>query len=508
MKRNNTAIALSHACVLTLALAACGDDSKKGAGDASDATDVTDATDATDSNDASDVDATDASDDSATDVVPDTANDGDAGEVTPESALEATADAFCPGYAERWCAAASGDCGCDAAPGFPAGADCLASFVARCRSDLATYLSAVQSGQGTFQPEAAAACLDTLAPLLGACTMMPNDLFFVACPILMPTGGFDFLPGEGEACQSYCAAGTRCGSDAICHVPGGVGADCTGLQDCAPELICDGGSASGTSVGKCAVPTFADSGEACSSDADCKDYTTCRASSHKVCVAKSAGQACVYDDGCIAGEYCVTPDGAATGTCTPVPGDGQPCGHGTYCAEGLGCDAVSGNCAALPGDGEPCALGSTGPWLCAADLGCHDGVCGPLPTVDEPCAQGEPACAEGLGCAFGPEGSFCRVPAGAGTYCENDPPCGPGFFCDYSKNECAADQPIGALCRNGNECGAGVCLPDATFTFRCAAQPGLGGACYIDECAGDLACQSPYTQGACVPSVICGTLGF
>jgi len=100
MNRNNAAIALSHACLLALSFGAFSDEPKKGSGDTigvSDASDGSDATDASDSD----------SDGSAIDVEPDSASDGADGDVsvlTPEASFEATAAAFCPGYAERWCA--------------------------------------------------------------------------------------------------------------------------------------------------------------------------------------------------------------------------------------------------------------------------------------------------------------------------------------------------------------------------------------------------------------------
>jgi len=426
--------------------------------------------------------------------------------LTPEAALAATIAAWCPGYASRWCAAAVGTCGCDAAPGFPDEVACRASFEARCRTDLSAYLEVAQGGQAVFHPEAAATCLAALEPVIAACLLLPNDVYFIACPILQPPGGFGDLPRAGEPCQGTCASGLRCGSAGKCQVPGGLDAACADLPDCGLDLVCAGASEAGP--GTCVAPALGDSGDVCTPNSGCGGDTSCAASARKTCIDPAAGRPCRFDDACRTGEFCVFVADATVGACTPVPGDGQPCGNGTYCAAGLGCDMVSGECAALPGNGGACALGSFGPFLCAAGLGCLDGVCGPLPGLGEGCAIGQPGCADGLACAFEPDGSFCREPVGAGGVCQNDVTCMAGFFCDYSRNECAASYPPGVACRNGNECGDGVCLPDANFTFRCAARPGVGGECFLDDCAEGLRCETPYKEGACVPTVLCSALRF
>lgn len=498
--------AITLFCAASVAFSGCADDAAPGPdGDA--AVEVSPGGDATDG---ADPDGDDGADVPADSEPAETIADGDVGDAgagpTPEEALAATADAWCPGYASRWCTAAAGPCGCSVAPGFPDDATCRASFEARCRNDLASYLGVAQEGQAVFHPEAAAGCLEVLGSLFEACLLLPNDLFFIACPILQPPGGFVDLPGAGDPCQGTCALGLRCGSDGICRTPAGEGAACTALPDCGPELVCQG--AAEASQGNCAAPDFSLSAKPCASPDDCGGDTNCLASLRKACIEPAAGRPCRYDNACKDGEFCVFAGDPAVGTCTPVPGAGEPCGNGSYCAEGLGCDMMSGNCAALPSDGEACALGSAGPFLCAPGLGCLDGVCGPLPGLDEACAIGQPSCVDGLGCAFEPEGSFCREPVGAGGACQNDVTCKDGFFCDYDHNACTADYAPGTPCKAGNECGDGVCLPDVSFVFRCAPKPGVGGECFLDDCAAGLRCETPYTQGACVPAVFCSSLRF
>ncbi len=494
-------------CAAFVAFTGCSDDA--GGDDAAvevapdTSTDIADSA----SDDADSADALEEALDSA-DTRADSGDSGETGDVgpTPEAALEATIDAWCPGYASRWCSAAFGRCGCDLAPGFPDETTCRASFEARCRNDLSSYLEVAQGGQAVFHPEVAPDCLNVLGALIDGCLLLPNDLFFIECPILQPPGGFVDLPGDGAACQGTCALGLRCGSDGLCQVPGSVGASCRDLADCGPELVCQG--ATEESAGTCQSPDFSLAGNSCASPDDCGGDTNCMASLRKVCIEPAAGRPCRYDNACRDGEFCVFGPDQDTGTCTPVPGAGEPCGNGTYCADGLGCDMQTNNCAALPGAGEACALGSTGPFLCAPGLGCLDGVCGTLPALDEPCAIGAPSCADGLGCAFEPEGSFCREPVGAGGVCQNDATCKTGFFCDFGTNTCAASQAPGTPCSDGNECGDGVCVPDATFTFRCAPRSGVGGECFLEDCADGLRCETPYTQGACVPAVFCRSLRF
>lgn len=452
----------------------------------------------------------DAQEETGEDATPDVGDVADTtpGDVamTPEEGLEALVAAFCPGYAERWCGNAAGACGCDAAPGFPEPEVCRASFEARCSKELASYLEAARGGQAVYRPEAAAGCLEVLGGLLDRCMLMPNDLFFVSCPILSPPGGWgEMLPGQGQPCEGICASGLRCGSEGVCEAPGDVSAACADVRDCAPELAC-GPALEG--AGTCQAPDFEASGDACAHPSECGGHTSCYASVRKVCIAPEPRKVCRWDEDCVDGEYCVVITDAPEGVCTPVPGDGEACGNGAICEAGLACDMGTSLCGPLPGMGEPCGLGPEGPFLCDGGLGCLDGVCGDMPGLGEPCAIGQPNCEPGLGCAFEAEGSFCRERAGEGAECQNDVTCREGFYCEFSENRCRADRAVGEPCVNGNECGEGACLPDEHFEFRCAATPRLGEECFLDECAEGLRCRTPYAAGACVPAVFCRALTF
>ena len=439
--------------------------------------------------------------DTEPEITPETVAETETTPETPEEALAATVAAFCPGYADAWCTAAFGDCRCDVAPGFPDAAACRVGFEARCERELASFLEPVRSGQAVFDPSAAGPCIGELEALFAACVPMPNDLFFMSCPVLSPPGGWEgVLPGAGQPCEGSCLPGLRCATDATCKVAGGLDAACSDLPDCAADLVCR--------EGKCAPPDFSETEKSCAGPEACGGDTNCLASVRKACVAAVPGGPCRFDDECPSTEYCVFGEDPLTGACSALPGDGADCANGAMCAAGLGCDMLTTKCGPLPGSGAPCASGANGPILCGADLACSDGFCRPIPGLGEACAMGPPHCAAGLGCAFGPEGSFCREPADIGTTCENDSTCKPELYCEFALGACAADLAIGDPCVNGNECGDGVCLPDATFTFRCAPRPGLGEECFLDDCGGDLVCKSPITAGACVPEFFCRMLQF
>jgi len=432
--------------------------------------------------------------------------DGETSEATPEEALAATIAGFCPGYASAWCAAAE-TCGCDAAPGFPAEDACRVGYEARCARELTSYLDVVRGGQAAYGVDAGPTCLAVFAPLFAACVPPGNDQFFVTCPVLAPPGGWeDILPGLDEACEGTCLLGFRCASDGFCRVPGVASASCTSAIDCVGTLVCEG--ASEGVAGTCRPPVFADSGKVCATPDDCGGDTSCLASVRKTCVMPEAGRECRFDGQCNDVEYCSFGDDPQLGLCVPLPSNGQPCGGGSLCAAGLGCNQETVRCGPLPGFGETCAGGPNGPILCGERLACVDLVCSDIPALGETCAMGPPHCAAGLGCAFGPDGSVCSEPGPIGTRCENDMTCAEGLYCEFATGSCTPDLATGAPCVNGNECGDGECLPDATFTFRCAPTPGLGDECFLDDCEPGLRCETPYSAGACVPRYFCGMLTF
>jgi hypothetical protein len=458
--------------LVTLVLAACGDD------------DVP-------RNDTSDTAGDTAGDTSDTsDDTSDTGTDTN----TPRAALEATIAALCPGYAAAYCGA---DCGCDDAPGFPE--DCVAAFTGNCAARLEGYLPMVESGQAEFLASGATACLAAFEPLAATCVSFPEDLFFFVCPILAPPGGFPALPALGEPCEGGCETGLRCSTEGECIVPGVVGATCQSGYDCETTLVC--------ADGLCAAPRHGDIGKRCANNDDCGGDTGCLASARKVCKTPDGAGGCRSDEDCPTNQWCdTTPE---TGVCKPGGGSGEACGNGIVCEDGLACSSTTATCGPYPGKGEPCAMGRLGPFLCAEGLVCLDTLnCGDAPTEGQLCGVGRPGCAAGLGCAFTPEGSICRVKADAGATCENDDTCRDDLFCDFGTNTCTPFMARGELCTDGNECGpTGSCLPDASFVFRCADKPGVGEECFLDDCEAGLICRTPYEAGVCTP-VLCTMMRF
>ncbi|MBK8257104.1 MAG: hypothetical protein IPK82_31090 [Polyangiaceae bacterium] len=141
-----------------------------------------------------------------------------------------------------------------------------------------------------------------------------------------------------------------------------------------------------------------------------------------------------------------------------------------------------------------------GPFICKDPFGCINGTCGALPGDGEACT-GDSRCAEGLGCDFTADGSFCVPLKDAGGSCQSDRTCKPGLYCEFSKNECTPVLPVGSPCNDGNECGPqGSCLPGSGGAFECAPIPLQGERCLFD-CAAGLTCAPDVTNSACFAEV-------
>jgi hypothetical protein len=89
----------------------------------------------------------------------------------------------------------------------------------------------------------------------------------------------------------------------------------------------------------------------------------------------TTGAACnlSFPSACPAGQYCRLAPASASGTCTDLPREGQPCAEGTFgtpsCASGTLC-AGDGVCRRPRRLGEPCA-----PTDVCASGNCEGGVC-------------------------------------------------------------------------------------------------------------------------------------
>lgn len=408
-------------------------------------------------------------------------------------------DAWCPVYAERYCAAALG-CGCSDVPGFSdAEGACLERAERGCRRQLDGFAAGVASGTLLVAGSVPEACLPTLEGSLAGCQLPPPDVFIVRCPLVWPAAESRELPGPGAPCAGgLCAEGARCGSAGSCVEPT-PGGSCQSEADCLPGDHCGGDA-------RCFAPDYGGPRVSCADPSECSGELSCLASARRECRAKQSGVACSGDEACVDTEYC------EGGQCAPEPGLGEPCGAGVACAEGLGCrmgPAVDeGSCQLLPELGEPCALGRFGPFLCAEGLACNAQLCGLPPGVGEACAVGEIRCEPGLGCHVEGAESLCKPRVAEGEPCGLDDSCSVGLFCDFQVQRCRAHYELGAPCSAGNECGVeGSCVPDAQGDFRCVPRPTLGQACFLDECTEGLSCRSPYDAGLCAPP-LCAAFPF
>ncbi|MEZ4294654.1 MAG: Dickkopf N-terminal cysteine-rich domain-containing protein [Polyangiaceae bacterium] len=141
-----------------------------------------------------------------------------------------------------------------------------------------------------------------------------------------------------------------------------------------------------------------------------------------------------------------------------------------------------------------------GPFVCAPDLGCVDGVCAALPGDGEPCTL-DSRCAGDLACDFTPRGSVCGPRKPAFAPCQNDQICEEGLYCEFSLGQCTAILAAGSPCNDGNECGpTGSCLPGPSGAFECAPKPSAGQRCLF-ECTEGLHCAPLASESFCAPEI-------
>lgn len=408
----------------------------------------------------------------------------------PASFAEIT-QALCPAYARIYCEAR---CGCQAAPGFPE--DCAREVEQLCEAQLMALDEGARAGQGQFVAEGVAPCIEALSRLAEACRPLPQDSFFAECALFHFADERIAPAAEGEPCTSGCAVGLRCGGQGRCVVPKALGEACEAPSDCQALLLCE--------RGVCVAADHSDVGQSCASSEACSGDTGCLLATRTVCSLPVSGGSCFNSDHCAPHEWCDTE--GPEGVCRPGGADGEPCGDGVVCQEGLACAMETQRCAPAPQAGEPCALGVYGPFTCAPGLAClaQDRLCGELPGEGERCAlagMDSPSCAEGLGCVFEVGEPTCEQRRGEGEACELDDTCAQGLFCDFRQNRCVAVAALGAPCPMGNECGSqAACVPDEQQQLRCVPIPEEGEACFLDGCAPGLVCRPPHDAGVCAPS--------
>lgn len=211
---------------------------------------------------------------------------------------------------------------------------------------------------------------------------------------------------------------------------------------------------------------------------------------------------------------CATGKGlCVNAVCEPKPPEGQPCGQGGICAEGLLC--VSGACASPAKEGASC----DGNDACAPPLRCVASVCASLHPAGGDCADAS-ACALGLtcdtpSCAERPEGPClnsapcgnltscaaaraCKQKGTAGADCDQDEACAPGFYCDIATALCVEGPAQGLPCVNSVLCGPGLACE--TDNGNCIPPPGDGQPCAFGP-MGPFVCQDGLgcNNGTCGP---------
>lgn len=470
---------------------------------------------------------------------------------TPDASLDASSShdggpsasiaAYCQPLAQALCTQGA-DCGCGAL--LPGGELDIAACTARWQADCESAWGPFVAAGARVDAERAAACVAIVREASPTCGVPSGVAAFALCEpfvidaapigetctspycaggegVCAPDGdGRRCVPraGAGERCDDMfsCAtglacldgtcgplgaAGAACASDFACMPPMFCGANgctlrseagglCEQTRDCAHGLVCD-------DTQRCVARTntTCEDGSGCGSLEQCASPSSCRA-------PLASGAPCRDDADCGASLYC-TLEGR---TCAARPTDGMACARGVICAPGTGCDMDGGGTchtlggAAGGGAGSPCLFGEFGPFLCAEGLACSGGTCAALPTEGEPCA-GTDTCAEGLGCAFGPEGSICVVPRGEGEPCENRQACREDMHCG-SAGTCTADVAVGATCNPGlGDCG-GACVPDTSGGFVCSARLTEGDTCLGDEdCSEGLTCLVRVEDTRCIAEI-------
>lgn len=214
----------------------------------------------------------------------------------------------------------------------------------QCEASFATLISnnfsSPRSGYYTFDPTAAARCLDNLRTPLGpACTGLPTT---AAC---------------GDVFQGTLKPGELCNTAVECaHAPGDS-------QSCEP-------GPDGNPI--CVVKRRASEGQPCVQNCEeSAGVTTCSGS---VSSEPDRGR-CFANDGL----YC------SNGSCAKEVTVGGLCDSNPACTSDATCDLSVGICVPLADSGGPCSTSSD----CRKELHCSTGVCTPDHAPGEACLDSE-----------------------------------------------------------------------------------------------------------------------
>ncbi len=236
-----------------------------------------------------------------------------------------------------------------------------------------------------------------------------------------------------------------------------VGGTCWGDDECVGGL-CVNPDCGGTCT------AFAAPGGACMPTGGTPDLTCDPSvqfcSGEGACWRKQTqGGPCASDDQCVFAFVC------AAGKCDDPPrvAQGNACGGGIPCADGLYCDA-SGICLPLVAPGQACAQ----PDACQAGMTCIAGACAPWLDVGGACTPGPSSTAGGcpatLTCSGGACAPVAGVKAGPLSHCASDGDCGDGLYC-ATGGYCYYVGGVNAVCQSDHECAPDLqCVSGACHT--------------------------------------------
>ncbi|MFT7625484.1 MAG: hypothetical protein ACI9WU_004675 [Myxococcota bacterium] len=310
-------------------------------------------------------------------------------------------------------------------PGLFEVTDCDSALHTTFRSGvIQQWVAAEETGNATVDLEAFQACIDSvagascsdLASLPGDCgtAVVGTVAEGEACTWDVECAGANFCriddacPGVCTAAKpadAACAEGDLCAEGLVCHgdacVAGAAKDAACGADQppCVFGLLCAGLDEEADQAGTCiefsSLQTQKD-GESCDALAGqfCEPGLFCLvdaidgdANVTWACGSAAAtGGACRpgLPDPCPAGEICVAPDGELDGTCTTLPGAGEPCLKGgmvegtplLFCRQATACSSAS-QCEAVVLLGESC----TEDLFCITGR-CADGTCAPVDPCD------------------------------------------------------------------------------------------------------------------------------
>lgn len=442
--------------------------------------------------------------------------DADAADGDVDPRVEATVahlnEIYCHPLAESFCANFT-RCSCELETMLDL-ATCIMQQRSLCESFMREIAASIVAGATVAEDEVVAACAFEQGGLANECVIAdvlkaPSCALAFARTVAVGSacgGGYGFacasgdglcedteastcnlLPGEGDACDVYCASPYVCRAG-FCGPRALAGQVCDQRNECEVGLDCV----------MHACVRAGEASETCSESAPCRAGLTC---DHNTCVDSLAP--CMRASECDFGFICA---GTRSSVCAPRIEEGFPCESSDGCAPGLQCNTRTHVCVRAPSVDEPCADVPE----CDADAYCNregEGgtpLCVPRPGMGEACPLG--LCAAGLACRPSADGttSECGARAGIGDPCTPGG-CETGLFCDGETGGvtyvCSMRKAASDECSYAEQCVEGTtCRPDEFHALRCLPLFDIGASCAGGDCADMTFCDFAMPDGACMPA--------